>query len=142
MFSLFDPIVYEQFAISNWLMEAVTHGQKSGNISKTQLTCLVLEDKNNIHYQCQARGSQYTLLLKMLSAINITEDDFSLLAIQNGELAEVVPQYLPQAILILGEGLSLQQSNVFDCPHPSDMLANAPLKRQAWECLKQLKKSL
>lgn len=136
MLDLIDKEVYQQFGISDFLIDALKNEQKSKQITTA---CLVIENSNNIHYQCQSKGIQYQLLLKMLLAIGLSEKDFHLVSFNQAQLEAYLKTQNAQTILNLGEGLSLTGQTVFDCHHPSDILNDKNLKREAWEVLKQLK---
>lgn len=108
----------------------------------SKINCLVIEDSNNPDHQCHQQGKQADLLLKMLGAIGLTQTDFHCIAIDKTQLKSLKTQFKAKTILILSEDINLMSANVFDCIHPSEILKNPDLKREAWEVLKQLKQNV
>ncbi len=139
---LLDSLVYEQFELPDWFFASQQDSTESGNYSsddKIKTTCLVIEDETNFYYQARLDGQQGDLLAKMLSAIQISGEQFNCVASTQKNLTNTLANYQAQVVLIIGEGLAIKQDNVFECSHPQDILANPQLKRDTWEILKQIK---
>ena len=152
MSSLLESPYFEQFSIPIWLISEVKKTQplkvdKIDNNSsieqkdkaKILLTCLIIEDKNNLNHQCYQKKEQYGLLVQMLEAIDLTPNDFHCINSEQQDINALLEQYQAKTILLLSTEINLISSNVFDCPHPEQILKNSKLKREAWEVLKKLK---
>ncbi|SMN12294.1 hypothetical protein SPBRAN_510 [uncultured Candidatus Thioglobus sp.] len=128
----------EEFGVPDFLYVA-TQTQKTSAI-KTNLKCLVVEIENP-HSFCQA-GKYQVFLFKMLAAIGAEKSLVKCISIKADELPSHIEQYDAKAILLMGKGLIPSAKNHFSTHHPSDILDNDRLKREAWEVLKQMQKCL
>ena len=108
----------------------------STTANKIKTRCLVLESRQQDSF-CQS-GEAQALLFKMLSAINLSADEVVLRNIQVAELSSVLSEYDSTAVLLMDQVLSSDAKAHFSTYHPSAILADAKLKRDAWEVLKQV----
>ncbi len=99
--------------------------------------CLVVEGEAQESI-CSA-GEAQIFLLKMLAAIGLQQTHIMCIKASADTLIQEVSNYDAAVILLTDERLALNTNNVFVIPHPSDILSNEPLKRKAWEVLKQVK---
>ena len=127
----------EALDIPAYLYESARPSTTSRRI-KTR--CLVLESREQDSF-CQS-GEVQSLLFKMLSAINLSADEVVLRNIQAAELNPVLREYEPTTVLLMDKELSSDIDRHFSTHHPSMVLADAKLKRDAWEVLKQLESCL
>ena len=108
--------------------------------AKELAKCLILETTTDNSF-CQS-GDTQELLGKMLSAIGLSSNDVTCLSIKSSDLENLTSEYPAQAVLIMGDYTGQQKGNIFITHHPKDIIADASLKREAWETLKKLKKCL
>jgi hypothetical protein len=106
------------------------------SMQKMHVQCLVIETSNT-HSFCQT-GKTQDFLLKMLSAIGLKKSDIKCLNIEINNLPHVLNQYEAKTVLLMSKGLASSVSNHFSIHHPSDILGNNVLKREAWEALKKV----
>ena len=107
---------------------------------KIDTRCLVVETENARSF-CQPGKSQ-DFLLKMLSAIGLSEDDIQCISINVDDLSRTLAEYNAMTVLLMSEGLSVSSVHHFSTHHPSAILTNEQLKREAWEVLKKIKACL
>ncbi len=100
--------------------------------------CLIVETTNENSF-CQS-GETQELLDKMLFAIDLSLNDVTCLSIKSSDLEKLTSEYPAQAVLIMGNYTGPQKGNLFITHHPKDIIADANLKKEAWETLKKLKK--
>ena len=105
------------------------------SIKKTT-KCLVVESNPVLSF-CTP-GDVQNFLFKMLLAINISSDEVELLNISSDNLSVVISNYDADTILIMSPDIESINNKCFITHHPSDILTQAELKRDAWEVLKQL----
>ncbi|CAC9602468.1 hypothetical protein [uncultured Gammaproteobacteria bacterium] len=101
------------------------------------IDCLVveLENQNSI---CIA-GETQDFLFKMLSAIGLQQKNIICIKASPNTLLDQIANYHARTILLTHPQLTLNTSNVFSMLHPSEVLKDDKLKRDAWEVLKQVK---
>ena len=107
---------------------------------KIDTRCLVVETENSRSF-CQPGKSQ-DFLLKMLSAIGLSDDDIQCISINVDDLSRTLAEYNAKTVLLMSEGLSVSSVHHFSTHHPSAILTNEQLKREAWEVLKKIKACL
>ena len=107
---------------------------------KIDTRCLVVETENSRSF-CQPGKSQ-DFLLKMLSAIGLSADDIQCISINVDDLSRTLAEYNAKTVLLMSEGLSVSSVHHFSTHHPSAILTNEQLKREAWEVLKKIKACL
>lgn len=90
---------------------------------------------------CQT-GKYQDFLFKMLSAIGLNQVDIKCVSINADDLTRTLGQYNAKAVLLMGKGLTSSSSKHFVMHHPSEILMNERLKREAWEVLKNIKACL
>ncbi len=110
------------------------------NVQKIRVKCLVIETRG-MHSFCKV-GKTQDFLLKMLSAIKIAKNDIKCVAIDANDLDNILQQYDAKSVLLMSKNLFSDTKSHFHTHHPSEILANETLKRDAWETLKQLKNFL
>ena len=110
------------------------------SVNKIDTRCLVVETENARSF-CQPGKSQ-DFLLKMLSAIGLSEDDIQCISINVDNLSRTLAEYNAKTVLFMSEGLSASSAHHFSTHHPSAILTNEQLKREAWEVLKKIKACL
>jgi hypothetical protein len=116
------------------------HATKIGPPLNTQpivIKCLVIEAKNS--NSIGSLGATQDFLYKMLLAIGLQKTDVRCVTTNADNLVQEVSKYKAQVILLLDEQFSLRADGVFTINHPSEILKNERLKREAWEVLKQVK---
>lgn len=106
-------------------------------IKKTPVRCLVIEKNSELSF-CQPNKAQ-ALLYKMLGAIELQSDNIACINVDNQDLEQVLARYDAQVILLMNPDLSASGKHCFKTHHPSVILKDASLKRDAWEVLKQIK---
>ncbi len=115
-------------------------GVAKPEIQKISTQCLVIETQNPYSF-CQA-GATQDFLFKMLAAIGLEKQHIQCIAIDATDLAQRLQQYDAKTVLLMGQGLSSDAKVHFHPHHPSEILANETLKREAWEVLKQVQQCL
>jgi uracil-DNA glycosylase len=75
----------------------------------------------------------------MLSAIGLSDDDIQCISINVDDLSRTLAEYNAKTVLLMSEGLSVSSVHHFSTHHPSVILTNEQLKREAWEVLKKIK---
>ncbi|OIR24099.1 hypothetical protein [Bathymodiolus thermophilus thioautotrophic gill symbiont] len=108
----------------------------TASVQKIRVQCLVIEVPNAQSF-CQA-GKTQDFLLKMLSAIGLQKSDIKCISVENNNLTHTLGQYDAKVVLSMSKGLALNANNHFVTHHPSDILTNDTLKREAWEVLKKV----
>ena len=111
---------------------------KSENLNAQKITtqCLVIETSNS-HSFCLSGKSQ-DFLLKMLSAIGLKKDDIQCISINIDDLSHTLSGYNAKTVLLMSKGLKPSSKQHFSTHHPSEILTNEQLKREAWEVLKEI----
>lgn len=101
--------------------------------------CLFLTTEENFN------NEQSELFLKMVSAMKLSETDFELLGVKESEITSHIEKIQNSKAIVafdqhLYQYLSLQfpHAQIFLVAHPKEMLANAGLKKAAWEELKKV----
>ena len=107
------------------------------NTQPIAIKCLVIEAEN-VNSICSVSPAQ-EFLYKMLSAIGLQKNDVLCINANTNSFIQEVSKYKTQAILLLDQQFSLDADGVFSIHHPSEILKNEQLKREAWEVLKQVK---
>ncbi len=107
---------------------------------KIHTQCLVIETQNNRSF-CQP-GKTQDFLFKMLAAIDIKNDDIKCVSIDIDDLTHTLSQYNARTVLLMSKGLTPVLDTHFATHHPSEILINQVLKREAWEVLKRMKACL
>ena len=107
------------------------------NAQPIAIKCLVIEAEN-VNSICSVSPAQ-EFLYKMLSAIGLQKNDVLCINANTNNFIQEVSKYKAQAILLLDQQFSLDADGVFSIHHPSEILKNERLKREAWEVLKQVK---
>ena len=107
---------------------------------KIKTTCLVVETHNP--YSFSEAGKYQDFLFKMLSTIGLKPSDVDCISIQAEDLTSMLQQYQAKAVLLMSKDLSPSSARHFVTHHPSSILADTTLKRDAWEILKSLKQCL
>jgi hypothetical protein len=116
------------------------HAVKKSSVQIIKTRCLLVESKKTRSiFQTDAERD---FLYKMLDAIGLKKQDVILIQSTENEVFQVINGYQAKAILLLDAGFSLDLSSSFLMPHPSEILNNEQLKREAWEVLKKVKKCL
>ena len=105
--------------------------------NKIDTRCLVVETENARSF-CQP-GKYQDFLLKMISAIGLSKDDIQCISINADDLSRTLAEYNAKTVLLMSEGLSVSSAHHFSTHHPSAILTNEQLKREAWEVLKKIK---
>lgn len=105
-----------------------------------KVQCLVVETECT-ESVCQAGLSQ-DFLYKMLSAIGLDKQDIICIQSPASQVSQVLSKYKAQVVLVMDTQVSLTHDNMFVVHHPSDILKNEQLKREAWEVLKKVKACL
>jgi hypothetical protein len=108
--------------------------------NKIDTRCLVVETENARSF-CQP-GKYQDFLLKMISAIGLSKDDIQCISINADDLSRTLAEYNAKTVLLMSEGLSVSSAHHFSTHHPSAILTNEQLKREAWEVLKKIKACL
>ena len=108
--------------------------------NKIDTRCLVVETENARSF-CQP-GKYQDFLLKMISAIGLSKDDIQCISINADDLSRTLAEYNTKTVLLMSEGLSVSSAHHFSTHHPSAILTNEQLKREAWEVLKKIKACL
>jgi DNA polymerase III psi subunit len=117
--------------ISNKVSTPITQQKKT-------IKCLVVEKKNNNSFL--AEGATKELLFKMLTAINLKQEDIFCLAVTDEqELQQQKENFIAQNVLLMGD-FQAGANNTFITHHPSEILAKPELKRIVWETLKKVNK--
>ncbi len=98
--------------------------------------CLLIETCKTQSF-CQASATR-DLLLKMLAAINLSSAECAFCCIEPADFSATLKRYNAKTVLIMSADLPASKA-YFYTHHPSKILANSALKREAWEVLKQLK---
>ena len=107
---------------------------------KIATQCLVIETSNP-HSFC-LNGKPRDFLLKMLGAINLTEEDIHCISINVDDLSRTRSGYNAKTVLLMSEGLKPSSEQHFVAHHPSEILTNNQLKREVWEVLIEIKACL
>ena len=107
---------------------------------KISVRCLVVEQNSALSF-CQPNQAQ-ALLYKMLGAIELQADDIVCLDVDGQDVEQALDRFDAQAILLMDPELSLSYKHCFKTHHPSVILKDESLKRDAWEVLKQIKTCL
>ena len=107
---------------------------------KITTQCLVIET-NNTHSFCLS-GKYQDFLLKMLSAIGLKKDDIQCISINIDDLSHTLSGYNAKTVLLMSKGLKPSSKQHFSTHHPSEILINEQLKREAWEVLKEIQACL
>ena len=110
------------------------------NNEKISIRCLVIEQNSALSF-CQPNKAQ-ALLYKMLSAIELQPDDINCIRVDNQDLEQVLARYDAKVVLLMGSDFSISCKHCFKTHHPSAILKDDSLKRDAWEVLKQIKACL
>ncbi len=110
------------------------------NAQKITTQCLVIETSNT-HSFC-LNGKTRDFLLKMLEAVGLTKDDIHCISINADDLSRTLSGYNAKTVLLMSEGLKPSSEQHFITHHPSEILTNEKLKREAWEVLKKIKACL
>ncbi|SMN16554.1 hypothetical protein CRYPA_321 [uncultured Candidatus Thioglobus sp.] len=97
-----------------------------------------MENQNSI---CIA-GEVQDFLFKMLSAIGLQQKNIACIKVSPNTLLDQVANYNARTILLTHQQLTLNTSNAFSMLHPSEVLKDERLKRDAWEVLKQVEACL
>lgn len=109
----------------------------TSNTSAAKKTkCLVVETKNNLSF-CVAGRSQ-NLLLKMLSAIDLSADDVLFKQLEGADITTLLTEVDAETVLLMSSILKPAQKTHFATHHPSEVMKDHSLKREVWEVLKQL----
>ncbi len=108
--------------------------------SPIKIRCLVVEIKNT-HSICQP-GVEQDFLYRMLGAIGVSQKDVICIEAQPDNLSQEISKYNAKVVLLAGSDLSSVSINSFVIHHPSGILKNDQLKREAWEVLKKVKECL
>ena len=117
-----------------------TNYKQQTDIQLISAKCLVVEAKSSDSI-CNAGASQ-DFLYKMLGAIGLKNQEVICIKVSTDNLLQELSKYKAQVILLTSRRFSLKSNNVFNIHHPSDILKNEQLKREAWEVLKQIKPCL
>ena len=112
----------------------------SSNPAPIQTRCLVVETQCSKSI-CEP-GEVQDFLYKMLSAVGLAKKDVICIKSQSDEISQEISKYDAQTILLMDTRVSIVKDKVFSMRHPSDVLKNEQLKREAWEVLKQVKACL
>ena len=129
----------DAFGVPEFLYVQTKTADLSAN--KIDTRCLVVETENARSF-CQP-GKYQDFLLKMLSAIGLKQDDIQCISINVDDLSRTLAEYNAQTVLLMSEGLSVSPvHHHFSTHHPSAILTNEQLKREAWEVLKKIKACL
>jgi len=112
----------------------------SSNPAPIQTRCLVVETQCSKSI-CEP-GEVQDFLYKMLSAVGLAKKDVICIKSQSDEISQEIGKYDAQTILLMDTRVSIVKDKVFSMRHPSDVLKNEQLKREAWEVLKQVKACL
>ncbi len=107
---------------------------------KVNTKCLVIESANKDSFCVQ--GESRDFLLKMLGAISLASSDIECISVDANTLEDSVSKYNTQSILIMSSDLKINTNNCFSTHHPSLIINDDTLKREAWEVLKNLKQCL
>lgn len=99
--------------------------------------CLVVETEHT-ESMCQS-GVAQDFLYKMLSAIGLDKQDIICIQSPANQVPQVLSKYKAQVVLAMDTQVPLTHDNMFFIHHPSDILKNEQLKREAWEVLKKVK---
>jgi hypothetical protein len=117
-----------------------TKSVDASNSQPIQTRCLVVET------QCAKSicepGEVQDFLYKMLSAVGLAKKDVICIKSQSDAVLQEISKYNAQTILLMDTKVSLVKDKFFSMRHPSDVLKNDQLKREAWEVLKQVKACL
>lgn len=124
----------EEFGVPDFLY-AQTQTQKTSAI-KTNVKCLVVEIENPCSF-CQV-GKYQVFLFKMLATIGLKESDVKCISISVDDLTRNLERYNAKAVLLMGKGFPTSSATHFNTHHPSEILTNTLLKREAWEVLKRV----
>ncbi len=109
--------------------------QKENN-KKEEVLLLILERKNT---KPATIGNEKNMLIKMLIAINVDFNDCKYIQVENNYNQDI-EKITAKAVLLIGNFTNYKHK--FIIPHPTDILLDNNLKRDAWEVLKRLKKCL
>jgi len=114
-----------------------TKGVDTSNPAPIQTRCLVVETQCSKSI-CEP-GEVQDFLYKMLSAVGLAKKDVICIKSQSDEISQEIGKYDAQTILLMDTRVSIVKDKVFSMRHPSDVLKDEQLKREAWEVLKQVK---
>lgn len=112
----------------------------TANPQSIQTRCLVVETQCSKSI-CEP-GEVQDFLYKMLSAVGLAKKDVVCIKSKPDAALQEISKYTAQTILLMDTRVSLVKDKVFSMHHPSDILKNEQLKREAWEVLKQVKACL
>lgn len=113
---------------------------ENNNIKETTIKCLIIEPIMQNSF-CD-KSQSYDLLKKMLSAIDIKIQDVICMQATNETLEQLITKNKTKCILVMGDLIKLDIKNIFYTYHPQEVIANAKLKRDVWNVLKNLQKCL
>ncbi|MDB2589774.1 hypothetical protein N9345_01535 [Candidatus Thioglobus sp.] len=109
----------------------------TANTQLIQTRCLVVETQCSKSI-CEP-GEVQDFLYKMLSAVGLAKKYVVCIKSKPDAVLQEISKYNAQTILLLDTKVSLVKDKVFSMQHPSNILKNEQLKREAWEVLKQVK---
>lgn len=105
-----------------------------------KVQCLVIETEC-AESMCQS-GAAQDFLYKMLLAIGLDKQDIVCIQSPSNQVSQVLSKYKAQVVLVMDAQVPLTHEKMFAIHHPSDILKNEQLKREAWEVLKKVKACL
>jgi len=114
-----------------------TKGVDTSNPAPIQTRCLAVETQCSKSI-CEP-GEVQDFLYKMLSAVGLAKKDIICIKSESDSVLQEISKYNAQTILLMDTKVSLVKDKVFSMRHPSDVLKDEQLKREAWEVLKQVK---
>jgi len=113
---------------------------KDLGVDKINTVCLAIETDNPYSF-CQS-GKYQDFLFKMLGAIGLKQKDINCLSINVDDLNQALGLYNAKTVLLMSKGLMSSSEQHFSTHHPSEILTNEKLKREAWEVLKEIQTCL
>jgi hypothetical protein len=134
MFSIRSQYLNE-LGIAEFLHTTNTKQQDSVKLINTK--CLVVEAEN-ANSICSL-GATQDFLYKMLGAIGLKKTQVICIKISPNNLMQELSKYKTEVVLFTSTEFSLKLNNAFNIHHPSDILKNEQLKRDAWSVLKKMK---
>jgi hypothetical protein len=124
-----------ELGISEFLHTTNSIQQTSIKLINTK--CLVVE-RENANSICSL-GATQDFLYKMLGAIGLQKTQVICIKTSPDNLMQELAKYKTQVILFTNVEFSSKLNNSFNISHPSDILKNEQLKRDAWSVLKKMK---
>lgn len=128
----------EILGIPNWLYSNTQEIEKENEVEQQQkeYSLLIVEKENKNSFLVE--GESRKLLLKMLTAIHLNENEVECISVVNeDDFKKQQENFIAKNYLLMGDFQPID--NTFITNHPSEVLQNPEFKRDVWEVLKKIK---